>query len=189
MPFVCTRQGSHMLYFLFLLDNEEDNLMKIGQYPSRAALEEPSIKKYRKTLGEEKYKEFHRAVGLVSHGVGIGSFVYLRRILEDLVEQAHDKAKKVPRWNEDDYQKSKFQEKILALEDYLPEFLVRNRNMYGIMSKGIHELSETECLGIFGALQAGIELILDAKIEEADRRKKETKAEKIYSDVVKSRKN
>ena len=52
-------------------------------------IEENDIKKYRKILGKEKYGEFGRAVGLYTHGIGIGSYVYLRRIFENLIEEAH----------------------------------------------------------------------------------------------------
>ena len=41
-------------------------------------------------------REFTKAIGLAANGVGIGSFVYLRRIFENLVFQAFDEAKKEP---------------------------------------------------------------------------------------------
>jgi hypothetical protein len=46
--------------------------------------------------------------------------------------------------------------------------------MYGILSKGIHELSEEDCLKAFPAVKIGIEIILDAKLHaEAERKKLE----------------
>lgn len=36
------------------------------------------------------------------------------------------------------------EDKIKLLKDYLPQMLVDNKVVYGIMSKGIHELSEEE---------------------------------------------
>lgn len=53
----------------------------------------PQVEKYRKILGEEEYKEFTRGIGIAAHGVGIGSFVYLRRVFENLIEEAHAKAR------------------------------------------------------------------------------------------------
>ncbi len=38
--------------------------------------------------------------------------------------------------------------------------------MYSILSKGIHELSEEECLQYFKLMKIGIELILDEQLEE-----------------------
>jgi hypothetical protein len=41
----------------------------------------------------DAYREFGKAVGLGAHGVGIGAVVYLRRIIESLIEEAHQTAK------------------------------------------------------------------------------------------------
>lgn len=51
------------------------------------------IRKYDKVLSGERLKEFTRASGLAANGVGIGSFVYLRRIFEELIGEAHKAAK------------------------------------------------------------------------------------------------
>jgi len=169
IPFVCTRDESHNMYFYFMVHNY--TVRKIGQYPSLVDLNSNKIKKYRKILGD-KYKEFNRAVGLASHGVGIGSFVYLRRIFENLIEEAHQEAKKTLLWNEENYNRSRMDEKIGLLKDYLPEFLVKNKIIYSILSKGIHELSEDECLKYFAPVKLGIELILDEKLEKLDREAK-----------------
>ena len=93
----------------------------------------------------------------------MGSFVYLRRIFEGLVEEAHRAAHSSLGWDEVLYQQSRMSERIRLLEPYLPKFLVENRALYGILSKGIHELSEDECLAAFPAVNLGIEIVLDAK--------------------------
>lgn len=53
-----------------------------------------------------------------------------------------------------------------ASEPELPDFLVKNRDLYGILSKGIHELSEDECLSYFDPVKAALELILDQALEK-----------------------
>jgi predicted ATPase len=63
-------------------------------------------------------------------------------------------------------------EKIILLKGHLPEALVSNAGMYSILSRGIHSLSEEECLKYFDTIKLGIELILDEKIEQDTRRKK-----------------
>jgi glutamate mutase epsilon subunit len=65
--------------------------MKIGQYPSYRDIESPQIKKFQKVLGGY-YTELNKAIGLYSHGVGIGLFVYLRRIIEKLVHDTFKEA-------------------------------------------------------------------------------------------------
>ena len=51
-------------------------------------------------------------------------------------------------------------EKIKMLSDYLPKLLVNNEAFYGIVSKGIHELSEEECIEYFPVLKSFIMMIL-----------------------------
>src|SRR5690606_6973283 len=123
---------------------EYGTLTKIGQSPPMIDFHLSQIKRYKKLLSNEMQKEFVRAIGLVSHGVGIGSFVYLRRIFENLIQQAHQIASENVNWDETQYNESRLSDKIELLKNYLPEFLVENKVLYGIMSKGIHELSEKE---------------------------------------------
>lgn len=46
------------------------------------------------------------------------------------------------------------------LEGYLPEVLIKNTTIYGILSKGIHELSEEECVKYFPVVKECIYQIL-----------------------------
>jgi hypothetical protein len=174
IAFACSRNTHHALYFRVLVINH--SIGKIGQYPSVADLHMADIGKYRRILGEERYKELSRAVGLIAHGIGIGSFVYLRRIFEFLIEEAHQAASKEQGFDEQAYTGLRTDERILLLQSHLPDFLVENRALYGILSKGIHALSEEECLRYFDTVRVGIELILDEKIERVQRQKKQEQA-------------
>ena len=44
-----------------------------------------------------------------------------------------------------------------------PDVLKDNKPLYGVLSKGIHELSEEECLKYFSVVREIIELILDER--------------------------
>lgn len=182
---LCTRMEDHLMQFSFYLT--PDSLTKIGQFPSLADLSMPDLRKYREVLSAEKYKELNRGVGLITHSVGIGAFVYLRRIFEDLIEEAHKKLAVVSGWDESVYQRSRMDEKIDLLKTELPDFLVENRILYGILSKGIHELSENTCLEYFPTVKLGVELILDEKLEAKRRQNKIDLAKKsigkIHSDI------
>lgn len=167
---ICSRSRSHTLYFLFRV---KDRVMqKIGQYPSLASLNMYDVQKYAHVLDKKLFRELTKAIGLAAHGVGVGSFVYLRRIFETLVEEAHQLALAAPGWDEPVYQRSRMGEKIQILSDQLPKFLVDNRAMYSILSKGVHELEESECLAAFPVVKIGIEVILDEKIRKAAEQKK-----------------
>lgn len=174
LHFHCSRNVSHHAWFAFRA--HRGVLQKIGQTPALADLVLPDLKKYRTVLGAERHKELTRAIGLTAHGVGIGAFVYLRRVFESLIEEAHIKAVAAPEWNEEAYVKGRMTEKIEFLEPYLPRFLVENRSLYGILSLGVHTLSEDDCLAAFPAVRLAIELILDDLVEERERQGKLTSA-------------
>lgn len=90
VKFICSRDVQHNIWFQFIILS--NSIMKIGKFPSVADFSSTEIKKYQKFLGKERYRELSKAIGLVSHGIGIGSFVYLRRIFENLIEDAHQQA-------------------------------------------------------------------------------------------------
>jgi hypothetical protein len=184
LEFRCTRDRSHQLYFLFQL--KDRTLQKIGQFPSVATLNLYDVKKYSKALDKRYYHELTKAIGLAAHGIGVGSFVYLRRIFEYLIEQAHGEALSSAGWNDEQFQKSRMSEKIQLLSQWLPDFLVQNKSMYGILSKGVHELTEEECLAAFPIVKVGIEIILDARIHEMERKRKLEEAQKAIQGLVAS---
>lgn len=174
ISFTCRRNSAHHLSFVVMVSQRR--IGKIGQYPPLADLHMADIGRYRGILGEDRYKELSRAVGLAAHGIGIGSFVYLRRVFEALVEAAHVEAQTDAAWDEDGFQRGRMDDKILALKTRLPAFLVENRGLYSILSTGVHSLTEDECLRHFDTVKVGIELILDEHLERDARRAKLEKA-------------
>ena len=172
--FICTRERKHKMKFYMQI--KDSILSKIGQTPSVADLAEYEIKKYKKILGDF-YTEFNKAIGLFAHGIGSGSYVYLRRIIENfIIKPAYDKAKQEPKWDEENYQRSRYKEKVEILKSKLPAFLTENIKLYSVLSKGIHEMTEQECKKNFTVMKNCIEVILEEL--EADR-KKEIKREEM----------
>ncbi len=142
---------------------------KIGQYPSRAILDFGELDEAFKELGKNGRKEIGTSVGLYAHGVGIGSFVYLRRVFESLVEEVHIQAKDDDNdWDDNIYKSLKMVDKIKKLKNHLPSRLVKSAHLYSILSKGIHELSEEECLQTYPLVKQAIQLILKQRHEEKE---------------------
>jgi len=169
LMFKCSREKDHKMIFYFLIQDE--SLMKIGQHPSLSDLHLSGLQKYKKVLDSQYLDEFKRAVGLASHGIGIGSFIYLRRIFEKIVFQtlaiAGDEI------DRDTFNRARMDKKIDMLSSHLPKCLVENQAIYGILSKHIHALTENECLDHFEIVKNGIDLILDDWIKKKERQKKE----------------
>ena len=60
-------------------------------------------------------------------------------------------------------------EKIGLLKHHLPSFLVEYAKLYSIVSLGVHELTEQECLSHYNAVFYGIEVILDEKVAQIEK--------------------
>lgn len=179
--FNCPRKpfdSAHSQVFIFRIIGAK--LIKVGQHPTLADLSKEELKKYRK-IDNETFSELNRAVGLSTHGIGIGSFVYLRRVIEkhilypkiqELIAEEIITVEQIS--------KSDFKQKIQFAKDRLPDFLVQNSKIYSILSKGIHELEEEECKELFPILRTAIEIVLDEEIEKNEKAKKN----KLISDQL-----
>ena len=186
----CVRTNFTINYFFHLQEVEDDasddafyTLQKIGQYPTIADLEIGKYKKFLKVISKENLREFNKAIGLAANGVGVGSFVYLRRIFENLLELHHQIAKESENWNEDEYLKGRIADKIELLKADLPEAVVKYKNIYSIISKGIHELSEQECLKYFPIVKDAIVAILE---QDYLKRKNKNKQEELEKNIQKA---
>lgn len=173
--FECAMDQTHHLDYVVITSGNK--MKKIGQYPSVADISFPELKEYRKVADEKDLKELRRAVGLYAQGIGIGSYVYLRRIFERMIEDAKVQAVSDGNFDEELFAKSRMAEKIELLKNYLPDFLVANKTIYGIISKGIHELSEDDCIKYFPAMKEGIMRIL----QQREKLRKEKESEKGLS--------
>lgn len=157
----CAKCGkTHYFSLLF----NENSVVKIGQYPSFVSQEVQGVRKY-KNLISKYYPELTRSINAYSQGMGVASFVYLRRILEHLVEK---------RFTGDTT--LKFSEKLQAVEKVeriIPQELEPIKNqIYSILSKGVHEYEENECLELYLAVKFVIERILDVELEKKNNQNK-----------------
>jgi len=185
----CARNRNHRMKFVFL-HQVETGVEKIGQYPSLADLSIPETSQFVKVLGQDRVRELNKAIGLAAHGVGAGSYIYLRRIFESLVEEAHVAARQDAQWdetgdgwNEDAYQQLRVGERVTMLKKHLPAFLVEHPQLYGILSKHIHELSEGECLQNFDAIKEAILIIARDKLKAREEQEQRERASKLVQQI------
>ncbi|WPO43928.1 hypothetical protein [Tardiphaga sp. 42S5] len=162
----CTRVEAHQITFDFHL--RAGRLQKTGQWPSFADIALDESKDYSKLLSKQDSAEFHKAIGLAAHNVGIGSYVYLRRIFERIIINRFEEFKAAEGWKDEQFYAVRMEDKLKLLHDHLPPFLVKNAKIYSILSLGIHELEEEQCLGFFKVLRQSLILILeqDKKLKE-----------------------
>lgn len=182
MSFRCGRHGD-ILSLIVYVDLKAGYLMKIGTYPSLRDFHKDDIKKYDKVLDELQKMELVTAIAIANNGVGIGSYVYLRRIFEGIVFEEAKRAIADGCVKGDDFAKLRMDEKIVTIKDYLPAFLYdHHKELYGILSIGVHQLNEDDCLSFFPVLYDCITLILDDRLAQKER---ETTAKKAASSLSK----
>lgn len=181
--FVCQRYNDNF-YVQIHYDKGQDFIEKVGQYPSVADIQIAQIKQYSKVLDKQYMRDFTKAIGLAANGIGTGSFVYLRRIFEYLVNEASKEAIKNGDVDAQQFTTSKMDNKLKMLENYLPDVLKDNKPLYGVLSKGIHELPEEECLKYFSVVREIIELILDEREFTRQREEKKKQARNNLSKIA-----
>jgi len=187
----CQRETSHSITIHVLseaswgdLRLEAFTVTKIGQYPPHADLAQGGIAELKGTLSRLDRSEFVRANGLAAHGVNIGAFVYLRRVFERLVARARDRAGVTI--DAVDYEKSRMSERISLLREQLPKFMVDNREVYSILSRGIHDLDENTCGKMYEVLRESCLLMLRQEQEAKEREKKEAQLQSLVKALAKS---
>ncbi|WP_312694094.1 hypothetical protein [Caproiciproducens sp.] len=176
--FICSREDNTKLSIFLKFTTSK--VIKIGQYPSPIDISSNIPSKYSKLLGPY-FSEYKKSIVLHSEGYHVGAYSYLRRIIEYLLESAHQEAEKSPDWNDEGYTYKHFEDKIKLLEDYLPNFFVQNVPLYGLVSKGIHELSEDDCESMYPILKSAIDYTLDEIIEKKEQQRKKEETEKTIS--------
>lgn len=177
LEFKCQRETTHIYQFWFEYDG--NTLIKCGQKPSLEDIAGADIRKYQNLLKGGYFEELKRASGLASHGIGIGSFVYLRRIFEKLIVDHSQKFAEQGK-SVEGFDTMRMDEKIGALKDVLPPALVENKAAYRILSKGIHELDENTCRKYFPSVRQAIILILE---QDLQRRQREEEAHKLKQEL------
>jgi hypothetical protein len=163
----CSREELHQIkYFVHI---KSMMIKKVGQLPSLAdiAIDE-NRQKYRKVLQGDNWAEFYKAIGLAAHGEGIGSFVYLRRVFERLIQSRFEQFKDAEGWSDAKFLGLRMDEKIAFLKGFLPPYLVEVRRIYGIFSKGIHELDNDACLDFFEVGKRSIIIVLEDDLKHLE---------------------
>lgn len=129
---------------------------KVGQYPPYDIAPDPDLAQ---KLGP-KVEWLKKGLVSESQGYGIGAFAYYRRIVEELIDELLDDiADLVPDEDRDEYSKAlalsksshMAADKIELVTPLLPPSLrPKGANplalLHGILSKGIHSLSDEKCL-------------------------------------------
>lgn len=149
---VCLRQ-QHFHTYIFHVGDEQ--IQKIGQRPSMADIAFGELKSIPGILKDDR-RELGRALGLFAHDTPLGAFVYLRRVFERMIVRASERYTEKNGSLPEKWSELRMGDRIAALSAELPSVVQSNYAVWGLLSKGIHELSDEDAENLFPLLKAVI---------------------------------
>ena len=183
LDFHCQHDCSEYHYFPIRISGLE--IAKIGQYPSYAKEEVSGKIRQYKNIISDYYPELTRALSAYSQNMGVASFVYLRRILEHLINKkycSYGYSKQI-----------KFVDKLHKVEKkekiFPDEIKEVKEQIYAVLSKGVHEYDEENCLAMFPSVLFVIERILDEELYVIERKRKAQEAKDAIQNQLKKDNN
>ncbi|MDP2247460.1 MAG: hypothetical protein Q8J65_04960 [Nitrosomonadales bacterium] len=174
----CTRED-HVLRYYFTA--ESTYLIKIGQHPPLSEHSLAETTDFAQVLSRTQLNELNTAINLATHGVGIGSYIYLSRVFESLINEAQLTASLNEGWNESHYKGLSMKDKIQLLARNLPDFVVETEQLYRLFGKALQELTDDECLANFDVLKNGIFAIAEERLVQLSRSKRMSEAKKALA--------
>ncbi len=166
-------------------------VQKIGQYPP---LSIQIAKPLEKNLGKDQAAVYKRAIICRNEGYGLAAVSYIRRVIEDKTEELIEVVAQMAevhgiepsvvaqvRATKDE--KTTYDKKLKIASTIIPQsLLIDGVNpldvLYGLVSAGLHDLSEEECIAIADETQSAFEFTFT-------RLRAEIEARKDFTDKIK----
>lgn len=140
--FVCNNYRNHIYNMSVLLEvkNLKIYVMKVGANPSIHDVKGFDFDRYKKFLEKtDAVEDYKKAELSYADGYYVGSFAYLRRVFEKMINYYLDIVDERPESN-------KSEDKIKVIKKLFDSRINSQlTNLYAILSQGIHELEEDEC--------------------------------------------
>jgi hypothetical protein len=170
-------------YFYWGAANGVGEFLKVGQWPS---IDESVQTDLAERLDAEDLDFYRKALRLRNHGLGVAALAYLRRVVENRINDILDVLADAAREHESAAEELKtieaikagrrFDDKISYAAKLLPNHLRPKGQpnpidkLHELTSEGLHSKSEDDCLAIFDAVKNVFEYVfgkLTVQIDDA----------------------
>lgn len=165
---------------VMIFDYDGKSIKKIYQSYQNTLINEDEMKRFKKLklLDENDILVLSKANKCKTLGMSIASFVYLRKVFENMLDKIYNREKEKIKLEKTkvEFSSLPIKEKVSLLKAYLPTLLnekssnAKYGELYKILSEGIHNLDEKTCDSLFDFL---IELILLILEKEQSMKKEE----------------
>ncbi|EOT2913835.1 hypothetical protein ACLBZE_001582 [Clostridium perfringens] len=121
---------------------------------------------------KEISKYINKALVMESFGYGIASLLYIRRAFEKLIIISEGKEHE----NDGTTMKDRIKN-----NKYLPDLIKENSRIYNIISEGIHNQSEEECMKLFKIIKVGVMILITRVYSYVEEEKELDKLKSLIS--------
>lgn len=160
-------------------------LVKVGQYPSLTDFQLGDLTEFEDGMSKQQRREFVRATNSAAHGFNVAACVYFRRVFESVLMEARDEYMAqhgLTEWQE--FKDARTDERIRLLREHLPRFMSEHPQLYGVLSLGVHELTEEQCAAELPMLRKAIELIMRDRVTAARQNREREEVSKLVAQAV-----
>ena len=176
--FICKKNEKHIytMFLVVLIDKGSVTIRKIGQFPSKIDIWGFDFDKYRSQLNKiNAYGDFKKAELCMSDGLYAGAYAYLRRVFEKILKE-YCKGLTL----KDNHVETKIEACIEKFDERVKPLL---KNLYSILSIGIHELDDEQSEKFYVYLRTILEMQLEY-VKENNARDNQTKELKEKIDSI-----
>ena len=182
--FKCNMNSSHYqtMDLFYQLKNNVLYIRKIGQKPLNIDLQERHSNEYKTILDSyDSFNDYRNYEQCESRNLLAGACTYLRRIFEKMI---YAKLKNSGKTEEEIKALNHIEDKIKEVRDQFDDDIQEVLNQsYGLLSKGIHELSNDEIDTFYKLILEVINIQLES---EKESRERDEKRKKLRSEINKA---
>lgn len=177
----CTNDSNHKYLMIISIEQRTDTFIvkKIGQDPSMLSVHGFDFEKYKEQLTKiNAYDDYKKADLSNAEHFYVGAYAYLRRIFEKMLNN-YIKENNVTL--KDEHVDTKIKAVKDCFDSRIKDLL---KNLYGILSKSIHELDEEQSKEYYQYLKSIIDIQLEFEFTENEKNKQSIKLNSILNKIV-----
>lgn len=172
---------------------EKNCIAKVYQSFISDIIKDEDIQQFKKMklLNEDDLKELNNANKCKKLGMNIASFVYMRRIFENMLQRIYEAHQSEVTIKDSS---KKFidlfvKDKVKLLKPYLPILMNEEVSsdkyikLYKLLSEGIHKLNEDICESLYNIIKELLLMILEKEMQEKKNRKNLTELETSFNKI------
>ena len=167
---------------------EKNCIAKVYQSFISDIIKDEDIQQFKKMklLNEDDLKELNNANKCKKLGMNIASFVYMRRIFENMLQRIYEAHQSEVTIKDIDLF---VKDKVKLLKPYLPILMNEEVSsdkyikLYKLLSEGIHKLNEDICESLYNIIKELLLMILEKEMQEKKNRKNLTELETSFNKI------